>query len=420
MNIAFANESFSPQFDGVAVCTQNYAQIIDKTYGTSYVIVPKDKKREVDSFPYEVIEYPASKPVIADQYKIGLPITYKLNKKLTELPVDIFHSHCPFVSGLLAQRIAKKRGLPHISTFHSKFKDDVNQRIKINFNLPGELVAKYVVAFYDKCDYVWAVSNGTANTLKEYGYKGEVFVMPNGCDMPVTYRDDEQRKMIAKEYDLNPDKPIFLFVGRITFTKNIHLIVKALGALKRRNKVFNMLFVGSGEDESRIKDLVTALDLDCCVKFAGKVMDREKLRTIYSSSDLFVFPSVYDNAPLVVREAAACGCPSLLVRGSNSAEDVEDGVNGILTEEKVSDIALGISDALDKYDLKELGENARNTIYVSWDDVLEKVTDEYKRIIEEWNAGKHNKKKGIPYDQIDLLKDFNLRRSNKSYRQKLK
>ncbi|MEX1378391.1 MAG: glycosyltransferase [Eubacteriales bacterium] len=418
MNIALANESFSPQFDGVAVCTQNYAKIINEKYGKSYVIVPGDKSRDVESFPYPIIEYPSSKPIIADQYTIGLPISYKLNKKLSEIPVDLIHSHCPFVSGILAQRIAKKRGLPHVSTFHSKFKDDVNQRIKINFNLPGELVAKYVAAFYERCDYVWTVSSGTANTLREYGYKGEILVMPNGCDMPVTHSDPSVRQAIADEYGLKADKPIFLFVGRMNYLKNINLIVKALGALKRRNKEFSMLFVGSGEDKAKLEALVAKLNLQNDVKFAGKVMDREKLRKIYASSDLFVFPSVYDNAPLVVREAAACGCASLLIKGSNSSEGVTDGFNGILTEERVSDIALGLSDAISKYDLELMGKNARDTIYMSWDDVLEKVVAEYEKILDEWSSKSHEKRKLNPLDQIDLLKEFNLKRSYQNYKQK--
>ena len=64
----------------------NYARIINAAYGTSYVIVPKEKNRDVDSYPYHIFEYPASRTAIADQYKIGLPISYKLNKALNETP----------------------------------------------------------------------------------------------------------------------------------------------------------------------------------------------------------------------------------------------------------------------------------------------------------------------------------------------
>ena len=232
--------------------------------------------------------------------------------------------------------------------------------------------------------------------------------MPNGCDMPVTYRDAAIRLKIAEEYNLKNDKPIFLFVGRLTYIKNIHLIIKALGALKRRNREFSMLFVGSGEDEHRAKELVESLGLSQNIHFAGKVMDREKLRQIYSSSDLFVFPSVYDNAPLVVREAAACGCASLLVEGSNSAEGVTDGENGILTQERVSDIALGLDDALLSYDLAAMGAKARETIYMSWDEVLQKVTAEYEKIISSWRKENHSKRRQLKINEIDLLDEFNL------------
>ena len=67
----------------------------------------------------------------------------------------------------------------------------------------------------------------------EYGYRGDIMVMPNGCDMPIAHRDEIVRSKIAAEYNLDSGNPIFLFVGRLTYTKNIHLIVKALGALNR-------------------------------------------------------------------------------------------------------------------------------------------------------------------------------------------
>ncbi|MFO7745056.1 MAG: glycosyltransferase [Psychroflexus sp.] len=46
--------------------------------------------------------------------------------------------------------------------------------------------------------------------------------------------------------------------------------------------------------------------------------------------DLLLFPSIYDNAPIVVREAAACKCPSVLIEKTNAAEDIIDNYNGFL------------------------------------------------------------------------------------------
>ena len=414
MNILYANESFAPQFDGVAVCAQNYADIINKKYGMSYILVPAHEDRNESDFDYEVIQCPTYKMTIANQYKVCLPMPLKLKNKIDRMPMDLVHSHCPFITGILAMRIAKHRGIPYVSTFHSKYKDDINQRIKINMELPGEVVAKYVASFYNKCDYVWTVNHGTAKTLKEYGYKGEVTVMPNGCDMPITYRDENIRAEVARKYGADPNLPILLFVGRLTYVKNVDLIVKSVSALKRRGKKFTVLMVGCGEDEEKLKELVRKLEIEDLVKFTGKIMDRQELRKIYSSCDLFVFPSVYDNAPLVVREAAACGLPSLLIKGSNSAEGITDGQNGILAEEKIEDIALAINEALTNADLKLMGEKARETIYISWEDVIEKAHGEYKRIIEDYRANKGEpKSRTFPLYDIDLEKDFNINMSDK-------
>ncbi|MCK5811857.1 MAG: glycosyltransferase, partial [Clostridiales bacterium] len=52
--------------------------------------------------------------------------------------IDIVHSHCPFTSGLFAQKLSKQNNIPHISTFHSKYKEDINMRLKLNLDIPGE------------------------------------------------------------------------------------------------------------------------------------------------------------------------------------------------------------------------------------------------------------------------------------------
>lgn len=77
INLALFNESFAPQVDGVAITVENYAQIINELYGKSYVITPSHPKRECN-YPYPVWEYKSTPINIADQYRIGIPISTKL------------------------------------------------------------------------------------------------------------------------------------------------------------------------------------------------------------------------------------------------------------------------------------------------------------------------------------------------------
>ena len=93
--------------------------------------------------------------------------------------------------------------------------------------------------------------------------------------------------------------------------------------------------------------------------------DRDELRAFYSRADAFLFPSTFDTNGLVVREAAACGCPSLLIAGSCAAEGIEEGVTGYLSEENASAYAKALERMLsDPEKMRQVGETpARKFIF---------------------------------------------------------
>ena len=80
-----------------------------------------------------------------------------------------------------------------------------------------------------------------------------------------------------------------------------------------------MFFVGVGYAAEEMKALVSERGLDNRVPFVGSVTDRAKLTDYYAASDLFLFPSLYDNAPLVVREAAALHSPAVMAKGATAS-----------------------------------------------------------------------------------------------------
>ena len=93
----------------------------------------------------------------------------------------------------------------------------------------------------------------------------------------------------------------------------------------------------------------------------------------YGISDLLLFPSTFDTNGLVVREAAACATPSLLVRGSCAAEGVEDCKTGFLCMESAHSIKATLDNIMDnKALLKEVGKKAQSDIYISWTMPLKK------------------------------------------------
>jgi len=176
--------------------------------------------------------------------------------------------------------------------------------------------------------------------------------------------------------------PVLLFVGRMMWYKNIGKIIEALGMLHGESFDFRMVFVGDGNDLDGAVRLAESKGLSNKVFFSGRVSDRELLRAYFTRADLFVFPSVYDNAPLVVREAAACSCPSLVVRGSSASEILEDGVNGFFADETPEGIA-GVIKAVfsDRAKLDEVTRNAAEQVYISWDAAIEDSIARYGEAI---------------------------------------
>jgi 1,2-diacylglycerol 3-alpha-glucosyltransferase len=127
---------------------------------------------------------------------------------------------------------------------------------------------------------------------------------------------------------------------------------------------------------------VQKLGLNDRVYFLGKILDRDYLRSLFARADLFLFPSVYDNAPIVVREAAAVGTPSLVIAKSNAAEGIVDNVNGFLSDNDSISYSKRIVEIINKRDeLENIGKKAQETIYRSWESIVDEVYERYVGII---------------------------------------
>jgi hypothetical protein len=125
------------------------------------------------------------------------------------------------------------------------------------------------------------------------------------------------------------------------------------------------------------------LGLEGKVIFAGAEHDREKLRAWNTRADLFLFPSVYDTKGIVVREAAACGLASVLIKGSCAAEGITHGRNGFVideTPEAMAELLHEVSGDLDH--LHQVGQKAMDEIYISWEQAVRLAFDRYKELRE--------------------------------------
>lgn len=370
-------DTFPPIMDGVTVCMENYARWIQKKHGGAVVVTPAVKNADYSGYDFDIFNFFSVPVPKRHPYVIGLSeVDPTFKKKLSETRFKIVHAHCPFITGQTALKVAKQQGIPCIGTFHSKFRDDFSQLLP---DIIVDQVIKYIINFFESCDQVWVPQESVIDVIREYGYKGRVEVVDNGSDLvgdyPEAYFDDARGRL-----GIAPGELVLLFVGQHIWQKNTRLIIDTLS--KIQDIPFRMYFVGDGYAAKDMKELVSSYGLDSKVTFVGTIHERERIVDYYAAADLFLFPSLYDNAPLVVREAAALHTPSVMAKGATASTILTDGENGFLTDDNADSMAAKLRElAADPERIKRVGRRASRSIVRSWEDCVDEAVDRYNALL---------------------------------------
>ena len=380
IRIAQFIDTFYPTIDGVTRVVDNYAKILDSYENTSCcVFCPEVKKGYKDDFPYDVIRT-KSLPLFPD-YRVPMP---KMSKgpelAFKERNINLVHSHSPFTLGHFGLDMAKRYNVPFVTTFHSKYYDDFLQRT--HSKVISKSLVDYIVRLYDQADSVWTVGESSAETLREYGYKGEIVIMDNATTM--IYPDDPEtgKRMLAEKYTIPKEGKTLLFVGRITKQKNLYFMLDTMVYMKDTK----LIVVGDGTELRSLKQYAEKKGIKDKVIFIGQVTDQVLLKSFFLISDLFFFPSTYDTSTLVAREAAALKVPTIMIRGCNSADLIIENQNGFLCDEDPQSAASSISHILSSPGvLQKVGLTASKTIGTSWEKRMPEVLEKYKEIIRNYH-----------------------------------
>lgn len=391
LKIAIGTEAFPPTIDGTSTVAKCYADIINKKLGEAVIVTPKNPNQQDYKYPYEIYRY-KSLFTFGEGYPVGWPFKEQFALDIINKNFDILHSHCPIATSYFFRRINRKKRIPHVLTYHTKYEYDFEERIPtlaIKKRAYGMLLNNIKSA-----DEVWVTSNGTADSLRKVGYQGDYVVMPNGSDLPIANITDDERAMIRRKHNIPKDIPVLIFVGRMMWYKNIKIILDACKILDVKGRDFRLLMLGMGPDEFAIKKYTRKIGLDSKVIYTGQLLDRSELQIYYGTADMLVFPSLFDTNGLVVREAAASATPAILVEGSCAAEGIKDCETGFLCYESAESVANIIDSTIDNKDLlARVGKNAQENIYISWDDSIRNAYNRYQIIIDKFNSTPHEKYK---------------------------
>jgi glycosyltransferase involved in cell wall biosynthesis len=212
----------------------------------------------------------------------------------------------------------------------------------------------------------WLASEARRSALLA---EAEVRTVPNAIDADVFCPGD--RAAARKKFGLPPEAFVVLFASARTYDPR-----KGFEFLRRAAQGQNCVIALMGESKSAPPEGTVAL---------GRVSGDASLAAAYRAADILVAPSLEDNLPNTVMEAAACGVPAVGFNVGGVPELIDDGKSGfVVTPGSVEGIADAIKRLADPELRRRFAENARKKTLVefAYPVVAEKYLDVYRQAAE--------------------------------------
>lgn len=230
---------------------------------------------------------------------------------------------------------------------------------------------------------VVTVSQFSARELMElFSMSAEqIAVIPNGVSEEFGPRHDEAAMSALKQRIGLTTSRFILFVGGADPRKNHRVFLEAASFVRRQLEERMIVLVGSathpfGSYEETARSYGIATQVLC----PGR-LSRDELRLLYSSTDVFVFPSLYEGFGMPILEAMACGAPVITSKTTALAEVAGDAA--ILVEPSdASQLAEAMVKVLESSSLRE-SLKAKGLVRVkqySWHQAAAKTLELYSSL----------------------------------------
>ncbi|MGE5374945.1 MAG: glycosyltransferase [Bacteroidota bacterium] len=334
MRIAYLTQSYPPMISGAALVVENLAKGMAASGHQVLVIAASDTSQtyKVEEGNLTILRLKS----VHNPTRVGQRFTPYSRRSVTnalhKFRPETIHSHEPMPISLPAIRYAGEMNVPTIVTIHQLPPTATRQ-------LPGpmqvgmeKLLWSYGRWYTQKFTALITPTETTSLQVRKILGR-PVNTISNGIDLQTFHPPlpNEDGVALRKKYDLPPEIPILLHVGRLDPDKNVDRVIQA-AALALAGNNAHLLIVGDGLRKPSLMKLCESLDIADRVHFTGFISTEQGLPEIYRIARLFITASEIETQGLVLLEAAASGLPIVAVRATCIPEIVHDGVNGFLAE----------------------------------------------------------------------------------------
>jgi glycosyltransferase involved in cell wall biosynthesis len=268
--------------------------------------------------------------------------------------VDIVQTHLSH-SNILGSFAAKLARIPAVGTLHT-----TQLPLQRAFSV-SRVLEHYCLR--NCATRVVAVGQNVARTYNAMGGNKNLDIIPNAVPPAISITQSE-REAIRAELAGDPERPLFLAVGRLTEPKCYIDMLEAFHQVRTCHPNAFLMIVGHGQLRNALETHAQSLNLADSVRFAGS---RDDVPYILSACDIFVNSSVREGLSVAILEAMAAGLPVVATR-VGEAETMLAGGRGILADvHDIDAISKGMIRLLENPESRTtMGDAARQYVHENY------------------------------------------------------
>ncbi len=229
--------------------------------------------------------------------------------------------------------------------------------------------------------HIIAISEDSKKFLleKERAPFHKVHMIHNGIPVDkVTTQVNSDKEFFRKKYMLQ-GKIVLGTVARYIEWKGYKYIIEAARILIHKNKNFRFLFIGSGEQQGELEELVNKYGLSEYVIFTNWI-ESKYMPSVYGLMDIYVHAAIKEPFGFVLIEAMANGVPIITSKTGVAADVLEHKVTCYYTADKDPE---GIADGVEwlfanPLIKKAMGEKSKQIVKDKF--TIERMFDEHVKI----------------------------------------
>src|SRR5512142_1684523 len=334
MRILITGTTYSPSMNGQAIFTVNLAERLARRGHEVTMMYPTHTRKPYQSVQNGVsLEHVRSWTLSASIHSnvwVPMPSARDLRRIFDTAQPEVVHIQDHYPPNGAVVREARRRGLRVVGTNHF-MPENIAPYVPVLRNAPGLfhwIAWNWVLNVYNRCDVVTVQSRAAAVLIKEAGLRPPVYPVSCGIDLKRFHPDPGvDRAACRKRHGLDPQRKIFLFVGRVDGEKRVDVLLRAMKRLPRDD--IQLAVAGQGAALPALRAQARRLGLGSRVVFTGFIPN-EELHILLNSVDVFTMPSDAELLSIASLEAMACGKPVLLADAVALPELVTPDVNGYL------------------------------------------------------------------------------------------